>query len=93
MTAPPGRAPVPTLTPRANDGDAAKAAWLSRVARRTLRGELSKRQAAMTVRVYLAEPREHTEADFIAWLMKGQWRPKPRVRQWRVGETGWRTHS
>jgi hypothetical protein len=34
-----------------------------------------------------------TDEELTRGLMAAPWYPKPRVRRWRVGETGWRTRS
>jgi hypothetical protein len=34
-----------------------------------------------------------TEGDVMRSLMAAPWFPKPRIRRFRVGETGWRTRS
>lgn len=34
-----------------------------------------------------------TDEQIVRELMSAPWFPKPRVRRWRVGETGWRTRS
>lgn len=61
---------VPSVTPARNQGDAARAAYLSRVARRVTRNELSNRQAAALVRRYITERRPISEQVFIKWLME-----------------------
>ena len=36
---------------------------------------------------------EPSDEALIRALMSAPWFPRPRIRKWQIGETGWRTHT
>lgn len=50
-------------------------------------------QVRTLIATTLANHDEPTDEDLMRALMAAPWFPKPRRRNWQVGETGWRTHT
>lgn len=96
MKAPPGHAPTsPAITGTRNtkaETNRVLTGTIKRLARAA--GHEPQPWQVRSLIATLAANRElPTEDEIARSLMAAPWFPKPRIRRWRVGETGWRTHS
>lgn len=96
MSAPPGHAPAPTGITGTRNHKAETNRVLTGTIKRLARAaghEPQPWQVRSLIATLAANRELPTEREVLESLMAAPWFPKPRRRHWRVGETGWRTHS